>query len=149
MALVTFKASSYLKGGLSVENKAGKYTVLMDEPETLKGGTDTGMNPVEMLLCTLGSCQCIVAKLFARTRKIELEEFWVELEGDMDPAGFLRGTDGTRPGFQEIRYTMHMKTNASKEKADEFATFIKSRCPVSDMLINGVRMIQEDVIVET
>ena len=62
MAMVTFRSESVLKGGLSVENRAGKFTVLMDEPETLRG-TDTGMNPVEMLLCCLGACQCIVARL--------------------------------------------------------------------------------------
>ena len=49
MAIVTFRSESVLKGGLSVENRAGKFTVLMDEPETLRG-TDTGMNSVEMLL---------------------------------------------------------------------------------------------------
>lgn len=147
MALATFKASSQLKEGLSVENTVGKFTVLMDEPATLRG-TDTGMNPVEMLLCTLGSCQCIVARLFARAQKIDLHEFRVELEGDLDPAGFLKGADDIRPGFQEIRYTMYIKTTASQEKAEAFASFIKSRCPVSDMLINGVRIVQNDVVVE-
>lgn len=147
MALEQFKVSSRLKEGLSVENTSGKFTVLMDESETLRG-TDTGMNPIDMLLCTLGSCQCIVARMFARAQKIDLEEFWVELEGDLDPAGFLKGTDGIRPGFQEVRYTMHMKTNTSREKAEAFAAFIKSRCPVSDMLLNGVSVVQQDVIIE-
>ena len=49
MAIVTFRSESVLKNGLSVENRTGKFTVLMDEPETLRG-TDTGMNPVKMLL---------------------------------------------------------------------------------------------------
>ena len=87
MAIVTFRSESVLKGGLSVENRAGKFTVLMDEPETLRG-TDTGMNPVEMLLCCLGACQCIVARLFARTRKIEFQDLRIELEGDLDTDGF-------------------------------------------------------------
>ena len=38
---VTFQSESVLKGGLSVENRAGKFTVWMDEPETLRR-TDTG-----------------------------------------------------------------------------------------------------------
>jgi hypothetical protein len=47
MAVMTFKAESRLKDGLSVESTAGKFTVLMDELETLRG-MDTGMK-VEML----------------------------------------------------------------------------------------------------
>ena len=66
----------------------GKFTVLMDEPETLRG-TDTGMNPVEMLLCCLGACQCIVARLFARARKFDFQDLRIEREGNVDTVGFL------------------------------------------------------------
>ncbi|OPY91586.1 MAG: OsmC-like protein [Syntrophaceae bacterium PtaU1.Bin231] len=116
MAIVTFRSESILREGLSVENRAGKFTVLMDEPETLRG-TDTGMNPVEMLLCCLGACQCIVARLFARARKIQVQDFRVELEGDLDPDGFLRVKDGFRAGLHEIRYTVHIRTDATRVKS--------------------------------
>lgn len=116
MPIVTFRSESILKEGLSVENRAGKFTVLMDEPETLRG-TDTGMNPVEMLLCCLGACQCIVARLFARARKIQVQDFRVELEGDLDPDGFLRGRDGVRAGLHEIRYTVRIRTARTREKS--------------------------------
>ena len=65
----------------------------MDEPKEL-GGSDTGMNPVEMLLCALGSCQAIVAKSFATAHGIDLHDFLVVLEGDLDPDGFLKGKPG-------------------------------------------------------
>lgn len=145
MALVTFKAESRLTNGLSVESTAGKFSVLMDEPETLRG-TDTGMNPVEMLLCSLGACQCITARLFAKARKIEFEDLRVELEGDLDTDGFLRGEVGVRPGLREIRYRMHIKTGAPADQVEQFATFIKGRCPVSDVFVNGTPVIQKDII---
>jgi len=148
MAIMTFRVESRLKDGLSVESRAGKFTVLMDEPETLRG-TDTGMNPVEMLLCSLGACQCIVARLFARAQKIEFEDFRVELEGDLDTDGFLRGKDGIRPGLSEIRYTIHMKTNAPRERVEDFAAFIKKRCPVSDVIVNGTAILQKGIATET
>jgi len=84
MGIVTYRFDSVLKGGLSVENRAWEFTVLMDEPETLRG-TDTGMNPVEMLLCCLGACQCIAARLFARSRKIAFQDLHVELGGISTP----------------------------------------------------------------
>lgn len=147
MATVTFRSESVLKDGLSVENRAGKFTVLMDEPETLRG-TDTGMNPVEMLLCCLGACQCIVARLFARSRKVQVQEFRVELEGDLDPDGFLRGKDGVRAGLHEIRYTVHIRTDADEEKVQEFLDFVKSRCPVNDSLLGHVPIVQKGIVIE-
>lgn len=107
----------------------------MDEPEEL-GGTNTGMNPVVALLCALDSCQTIVAYAFAKAQGIDLEEFHVELEGDLDPDGFM-GLADVRNGFQEIRYSMHFKSIASQEKLEAFAQFIESKCPVGDCLENG------------
>ena len=147
MATVTFRSESVLKDGLSVENRAGKFTVLMDEPETLRG-TDTGMNPVEMLLCCLGACQCIVARLFARARKVRVQEFRVELEGDLDSDGFLRGKDGVRAGLHEIRYTIHIRTDANEEKVQEFLDFVKSRYPFNDSLLGHVPIVQKGIVIE-
>ncbi len=148
MALVTFKAESRLTNGLSIESTAGKFTVLTDEPETLRG-TDTGMNPVEMLLCSLGACQCITARFFAKARQIEFEDLHVEVEGDLDTDGFLRGKEGVRPGLQEIRYRMHIKTGAPADQVEQFAAFIKGRCPVNDVVVNGTPVIQKDIIMKT
>jgi len=111
------------------------------------GGTNKGMNPVEALLCALGSCQTIAAVSFAKAEGINLQGFWVELEGDIDLDGFMGNSD-VRPGFQEIRYKMHMKTDASKEKAEEFARFMEKRCPVGDSIGNPVKLVLSDVVVE-
>lgn len=146
MAIVTFQSESVLKGGLSVENRAGKFTVFMDEPATLRG-TDTGMNPVEMLLCCLGACQCIVARLFARAKKIDLQDLRISLEGDIDTDGFLKGKDGVRAGLQEIRYTIYIRTDSEEEKIREFVDFVKTRCPVNDSLLGNVPIIPTGIVI--
>ena len=119
----------------------------MDEPQNL-GGTDTGMNPVEALLAALGSCVTIVAAAFAKAHNIDLQNFWVELEGDLDPDGFLKGKPGVRNGFQEVRLTPHIQSSSSPEDIAEFMEFVKSRCPVSDVMINGTVVIPEKPILE-
>ncbi|MDO5715915.1 MAG: OsmC family protein [Tissierellia bacterium] len=133
--------------GLQVESEARGFKIIMDEPEDL-GGTDTGMNPVEALLCALGSCQAIVAYAFAEPMGINLEGFHVELEGDLDPDGFLGLAEGVRNGYQEIRYSMHFKSDASQEELEKYAHFIESRCPVGDCLENGVPLKLTKVVVE-
>lgn len=84
---------------------------------------------------------------FCKSKGYKFTRFWVELEGDLDTDGFM-GKAGVRPGFQEIRFKMHIKTDAPKEKVEEFAKFIEKTCPVGDSLANPVKLVLSDVIVE-
>jgi len=147
MAISTFKATSRLIEGLQVENKVRQFTLRMDEPQSL-GGTDTGMNPVEAQLAALGSCLTIVSAAFAKAHKIDLQDIRFEIEGDLDPDGFLKGVEGVRMGFQEIRFTPHIKTSSSPEDVEKFMAFVKSRCPVSDVYTNGTKVVSMTPIFE-
>jgi len=148
MPSVTIKATSRkLPGGLAVESQARGFRIIMDEPKSI-GGTDTGMNPVEALLCALGSCQCIVAAAFAKSKGIEFEDLWIEIEGDLNPAGSLRGVPDVRRGFEEIRFTLHIRTGADEEKVVDFAEFIHDRCPVGDNLVNATPILAGPVVIE-
>ena len=140
MATVTFQATSKLLEGVQVENTVRQFTLRIDEPKNL-GGTDTGMNPVEAMLAALGSCLTIVAAAFAESEGIDLQEFWVEVEGDLDPSGFVKGAPGVRMGFNQVRFTPHIKTSSPKEDVDRFMAFIKSRCPVSDNIMNATEIV--------
>ncbi|MGE4485359.1 MAG: OsmC family protein [Oscillospiraceae bacterium] len=145
--LTTFKASvKKLPNGMQVEADARGFKITLDEPREL-GGTDIAMNPVEAVLCAFGACQSIVAAAFAKAQKFKFEEVHVELEGDLDPDGFM-GLADVRNGFQEIRYAIHFKTDEPQEKAEAFADFIESRCPVGDCLANGVKLVRAGVITE-
>lgn len=95
--ITTVSATTVLKDNLLVEAETRGHKVIVDEPLDL-GGTDRGMNPVELLLSALGACQSIVARTYAKKFDIDLQNFWVELEGDIDLDGFL-GKSDVRPGF--------------------------------------------------
>lgn len=143
--LTTFKATAKkLPGGLQVETDARGFKLIMDEPEDMFG-TNAGMNPVEAILCALGACQAIVAAAFAEAQDFKFDEVHMEVEGDIDLDGFM-GLADVRNGYQEIRYSMHFKTSESQEKAEAFADFIESKCPVGDCLTNGVKLTRKSVI---
>lgn len=145
--LTTYKATAIkTPEGLQVEANSRDFKILFDEPEDL-GGTNTAMNPVEALLCTLGACQTIVASAFAAAHDITFEEFHIDLEGDLDPDGFM-GLADVRNGFQEIRFVMHFKSNEPKEKLEEYAKFIEKTCPVGDCLANGVKLVLSGVAID-
>ncbi|GEM03101.1 peroxiredoxin [Halolactibacillus miurensis] len=136
MATQTFTATSTLEDKFLVKNTARQHTVFVDEPESL-GGIDTAVNPVELLLAALGSCQSIVAPTYAEKFDIDLKGFKVELEGDIDLDGFFDKAD-VRPGFYDIRATYHIETDAGEEKVSDFVAFLEAHCPVEDTIENTV-----------
>lgn len=146
MELMTLKAVVRKKEGLAVEAEARGFKVIFDEPEDL-GGTDTGMNPVEAMLCSLGGCQAIAALSFADDVGIDVQDFWVELEGDLDLEGF-KGLSDARPGCSDIRFHMHIKSDSPAEKIEEFIELVESRCPVGDSLANGVKLERTKITIE-
>lgn len=141
-----FKATAHLQEGVQVKVRSRDFEIIVDEPESL-GGTDTGMNPVEMVLCALGACQAIVAGAFAKKHDMTFRDFRVELEGDLDPAGFM-GLSDVRKGYSEIRYNIHIDTDEPREKVEEFVKFIEETCPVGDTIANPVNLTLNEVIIE-
>lgn len=146
MALTKVQAKTILKENVLVEAEARGHKVIVDEPIPL-GGTDQGMNPVELLLSALGACQSIVARTYAKKFGIDLQTFWVELEGEIDLDGFS-GKPGVRPGFQTINTVFHIETSAPKEKVDAFKEYVEAHCPVGDTIANTVNLSSAKVVVE-
>ncbi|WP_188393105.1 OsmC family protein [Compostibacillus humi] len=141
------KSTARLTEGLQVKVKSRNFEVTVDEPKDL-GGTDTGMNPVELVLGALGACQAIVARSFAAKNDMTFNDFWVELEGDLNTDGFLGISDEVRKGYSEIRYNIHIDTDEPREKVEKFIAFIENTCPVGDTLANPVNLKLNDIIIE-
>lgn len=147
MPKTVFKAEAQLQEGVQVKVKSRNFEVTIDEPKEL-GGTDTGMNPVELLLGALGACQSIVARVYAQKFNVKLDDFRVELEGDIDLDGFF-GRSEVRPGFSDIRYNIHIGTDSPKENVEEFINFMASKCPVGDTIENTVNLKLNEIIVSS
>ncbi|MFF2886355.1 OsmC family protein [Paenibacillus sp. NPDC057967] len=142
----TFKATAQLQDGVKVLTKARQFELLIDEPQSL-GGTDTGMNPVEALLASLGACQSIVARVYAPKFEVQLEDFRVDVEGELDLDGFFNRSE-VRPGYSDIRYTFYIKTNSPQEKVEAFVQFLESKCPVGDTIAHPVNLKLNRIVIE-
>ncbi|MFD2114359.1 OsmC family protein [Paenibacillus yanchengensis] len=145
MAIQTFKATTQLQNGMVVKATSRHFEVTIDEPKSL-GGTDTGMNPVELVLCALGGCQAIVARVYAKKFEIDLQDFRVELEGDLDTDGFMHKAD-VAPGYLEIRYNIFIKTNAAREQVEKFIEFVEKTCPVGDTIARPVKTVLNNIVI--
>lgn len=144
--ITTLKVVVRAKEGFQVEAESRGFKFIMDEPKE-EGGTDTGMNPCEAVLSAFGGCQTIVAVAYAEEMGINLEDYWIELEGDFDMRGF-GGVEGVFPGYTEVRYKIHIKSDATPEKLEEFITFVEKVCPVGNTIASEVNMVRSEIIVE-
>ena len=140
---ITVKSPEGLKTTTSVRG----FEAICDEPVE-SGGTNLGMNPVELLLASLGSCMTIAAFYLAPSQNVKVESFSVEVEGDVDPDGFMGLNPDVRNGLSEIRITPHIKCDASDDKAREFVELVASRCPVHDTLSHGTSIVCSSIVVE-
>ncbi|MCZ6454212.1 MAG: OsmC family protein [Alphaproteobacteria bacterium] len=132
-AVATFVADSRQVQGLQSETKIRNFTITVDEPESL-GGTDTGPNPVELILGALASCQEITYRAFAEALEIPLDNVSVRIEGDLDLRGFFAVNDNVRAGFQDIRGIVELDSSASEEELAQLRKIVDAHCPVLDIL---------------
>jgi uncharacterized OsmC-like protein len=135
--MATFSVDSRQVEGLRCETKIRQFSVTVDEPESI-GGTDAGPNPVELVLGALAACQEITYRVYAEALGIPLESVSVKIEGDLDLRGFFAVKDGVRPGFQNIRGTVQLKSSASNAELARLKKNVDAHCPVLDILRSGV-----------
>ena len=138
--LTPFKATVKPTGkGVQMECEARGFKFILDEPEEA-GGMNEGMNPLEGMMCATGACLGIIAMSFAAAQNFTFETFAIDLEGDLDPDGFM-GLADVPKGFQEVRYVVNFVTDEPQDKCDAFAKFMEETCPICCTLVSGVKVV--------
>lgn len=127
------------KGGFDCESKIRDHTIHMNEPDAL-GGTDTAPNMVETVLAAYGSCLTVGYTMNAALRGIEIKDLKVELEGDLDLAGFFGISDEVPAGFKDIRAVVHLDADASPEEIQALHDHVLKTSPVGCMLTKPLRV---------
>lgn len=133
---VTHRASARKGRDEFVKVTARNHTITIDEPIE-KGGTDTGMNPVEMLLGSIAACLTLTISIYAEAMGVNVEDIRVDVEGDLNSAG-MKGSARVRPGFNRIRPHITVKTDVAPEMFQQVIDLAVLRCPVEDSVSKGV-----------
>ncbi len=60
------------------------------------------------------------------------------LQGDLDLHAFLGLSEQTRPGYENIRLTYRVKSDAPREKIVELCNYVQKTSPVLDIIRNPV-----------
>ncbi|OAA93993.1 OsmC family protein [Clostridium coskatii] len=136
MPFTTVKAVVEKKDGIAVEAHSGGFKVLLDKTKQ-SGGTNKGMNPAQLLLCTLGGCQAMSIASYADKYGVNIKYLSIELEGDMD-SNTSPDSSTSRSGYQDIRFNVNIRTDSSENKVRELVEFVEKTCPMGDSIRNGV-----------
>lgn len=132
-AIAKFSTDSHQVEGLRSEAKIRQFSVTVDEPPSL-GGTDTGPNPVELVLAALATCQEITYRTYATALGIPLDGVSVKLEGSLDLRGFFAVKDDVRAGFNEVHGVVHLKSSAPAADLAKLKEVVDAHCPVLNIL---------------
>ena len=93
-------------------------------------------------MSSLAACltQTIIAH--AISRGIQIDSINIDVEGDVDMRGFTGISNDVRPGAQQFRVNMNIKSDtASKEQINELYDIGKRFSPAFDTLTNGTSVV--------
>jgi uncharacterized OsmC-like protein len=131
-----FETETIWKDGAVAVNKARSFEITTDEPEPLGGG-DTGIDPMELLLASLGSCLTIGWVTNANLHNIDYNNLKINVSAPYDLRGYLDIDDNVRPGFPEINYEVEVETDADEETLQKIKEAAEKNSPMFDNIANG------------
>src|SRR5207249_9227167 len=137
---VTSTSKGFRIGGQNIERNT-EYMTQYDFPNQLSG-EGRGPTVCESCMGSLAACltQTIVAH--ATSRGIQIDSIDIDVEGDVDLRGFTGISNDVRPGAQQFRVNMNIKSNnTSIEQINELYEIGKRFSPAFDTLTNGTSVV--------
>ncbi len=122
--------------GARARTTARSFAIETDEPAPL-GGTDQAVDPMELLLASVGTCLTIGWVTQAAKRAIDFRDLRIEVSGDYDLRGYLALDDDVRPGFSSLSYTVHVDSDATPEQLEEIRLAAERTSPMFDNAKNA------------
>jgi len=139
LAIYKPKVTSKLVRNLYTETAVRDHVVKCDYAEPA-GGENLAPNPIELLLAAFAACIEAAFYEFAEHEGLEIESVEAEIGGTLDLRGLFMVDESVPPGFQELSYTLKIRTPEDEEKVRKLAEKVISHCPVVDSLVRSVNV---------
>jgi uncharacterized OsmC-like protein len=132
-ALVTLRAQGRLGEGVSCSVETGRALVVAGlHPAT--GGTGEAVCSGDMLLQALVACAGVTLNAVAVSLGVNLRDAVLEAEGDLDFRGTLGVSKEVGVGFQKIRLSVKLDTDASADQVSSLLRLTERYCVVLQSL---------------
>ncbi len=127
--------------GFTSTVRAGLHTQIADEPKAM-GGADLGPSPYDYLLAGLGACTAMTLRMYARRKKLPLEEVSVQLRHRRIHAEDCAECEDKSGQLTEI--TREIRITGDLD-ADQRARLLEiaDKCPVHRTLSERIRIVSE------
>lgn len=138
-AIITLKAKGKIGEGISCRVETGKAIV---EAGLHKATGGTGMLACsgDLLLEALVACAGVTLQAVATAIGIKIKNGEVKAEGDLDFRGTLGVSKEVPVGFNRIRLSFNLETDATEEQMLSLAKLTERFCVVYQTLNKGVQM---------
>jgi uncharacterized OsmC-like protein len=135
-AVITLKTEGNIGEEISCNVQTGRALVEAGlHPAT--GGTGLLACSGDMLLEALVACAGVTLKAVATAIGVEIKGT-VKAEGDLDFKGTMGVSKESPVGFQSIRLSFNLDTDATSEQMASLAKLTERYCVVYQTLVNGV-----------
>ena len=129
-----------ITSGLACEVTEGDWTFTADMPREA-GGESSAPTPGVFGRAALGSCLAMGYMMQAARMEIDITSLEIEIEADYDE-GALFGTSDARPGYSEVRYTVHVVSNASEQAITRVLDEGDRLSPYRDVFANPAPLVR-------
>ena len=138
-ALVTLRASGALGGDVTCSVETGRALIEAGlHPAT--GGTGLSVCSGDMLLQALVACAGVTLGAVSTSLGIVLRDAHLRAEGDLDFRGTLGVSREAPVGFQAIRLTIELETDATPEEQAKLLALTERYCVVFQTLTTGCQV---------
>ena len=136
-AMITLKAQGKIGDGISCKVETGRAMAEAGlHPAT--GGNGMLACSGDMLLEALVACAGVTLSAVSTALGIEIKDGVVKAEGDLDFRGTLGVSKEVPVGFQVIRLSFLLETDATDEQIQTLAKLTERYCVVYQTLVKGV-----------
>jgi uncharacterized OsmC-like protein len=139
-ALITLRATGALGDDVTCSVETGRALVEAGlHPAT--GGTGFAACSGDMLLQALVACAGVTLSAVATSIGLELRGARLSAEGDLDFRGTLGVAKGTPVGFQRIRLSIELDTDAAEAEKAKLIELTERYCVVYQTLLHGPEVV--------
>jgi uncharacterized OsmC-like protein len=131
----SFTTVTTWEDGARARTRARSFVLQTDEPTPL-GGTDTAVDPMELVLAAVGTCVTVGWVTEAVQRGVEYRNLEVRVTGSYDLRGYLALESDIRPGFHTIEYTVQVDSDAPLQTLEEIKAAVEATSPMFDNVKN-------------
>lgn len=131
--------------GLGGERHRRHFEIAADEPAQLLG-LNSAPNPQEVLMAALNACMSVGYVANAAAMGIKIDSLEIKTEGELDLRGFLGLDPSVKAGYEEIRYTVFIKTNAPHEEVEKLHAHVMRTSPNFSNFATPISMVPTLVV---